>query len=97
VPLDDACPLRRDERLVGHETQTIGAALEFAAQTDHVVFGPVIAARRLIQENVLVEVPVEGWNVSEPLCVVCNGNRVLANVRKSVLRTIREALPTLVP
>ncbi|HEX4517410.1 MAG TPA: LysR family transcriptional regulator [Polyangiaceae bacterium] len=97
VPLDDACPLRRDERIVGHETQTIGAALEFAAQTDHVVFGPVIAARRLIEENVLVEVPVEGWNVAETLNVVCNGNRVLANVRKSVLRAIRDALPKLVP
>jgi DNA-binding transcriptional LysR family regulator len=97
VPLDDACPLRRDERIVGHETQTIGAALEFAAQTDHVVFGPVIAARRLIEDNVLVEVPVEGWNVSEPLCVLCNGNRVLANVRKSVLRAVREAVPKLVP
>ena len=97
VPLDDACPLRRDERIVGHETQTIGAALEFAAQTDHIVFGPVIAARRLIEQNVLVEVPVEGWNVAEPLVVVCNGNRVLANVRKSVLRAIRDALPRLVP
>ncbi|HEY2369546.1 MAG TPA: LysR substrate-binding domain-containing protein, partial [Polyangiaceae bacterium] len=97
VPLDDACPLRRDERFVGHETQTIGAALEFAAQTDHIVFGPVIAARRLIEQNVLVEVPVEGWNVAEPLMVVCNGNRVLANVRKSVLRAIRDALPRLVP
>lgn len=95
VPLDDACPLRRDERIVGHETQTIGAALEFAAQTDHVVFGPLLAARRLIEANVLVHVPVEGWNVSEPLCVVCNGNRVLANVRKSILRSIKDALPKL--
>jgi hypothetical protein len=60
------------------------------------VFGPVIAARRLIEENVLVEVPVEGWNVAESLCVVCNGNRVLANVRKAVLRAVRDALPKLV-
>lgn len=93
VPLDDACPLRRDERRVGHETQTIGAALEFAAQSDHLVFGPVLAARRLLQAGVLVEVPVEGWNVAEPLCVVCNGNRVLANVRKSMVRALREELP----
>jgi LysR family transcriptional regulator, regulator for bpeEF and oprC len=96
VPLDDACPLRRDERIVGHETQTIGAALEFAAQTDYVVFGPLLAARRLIESGVLVPVPVQGWNVSEPLCVVCNGNRVLSNVRKSVLRALKESLPQLV-
>jgi DNA-binding transcriptional LysR family regulator len=93
VPLDDACPLQRDERVVGHETQTIGAALEFAAQTGHVVFGPVIAARRLIESGSLVEVPVAGWSVAEPLAVVCNGNRVLANVRKSILRALRDALP----
>ncbi|HEY1958777.1 MAG TPA: LysR family transcriptional regulator [Polyangiaceae bacterium] len=93
VPLDDACPLPRDQRIVGHETQTIGAALEFAAQSDHLVFGPRIAARRLIESGLLVEVPVEGWDVHEPLCLVCNGNRVLANVRRSALRALREALP----
>lgn len=95
VPLDDACPLPRDQRQVGHETQTIGAALEFAAQSDHLVFGPRLAARRLIQSGDLVEVPVEGWNVSEPLCLVCNGNRVLANVRKSAVRALRDALPAM--
>ncbi len=93
VPLDDACPLRRDERVIGHETQTIGAALEYAAQTDNVVFGPVIAARRFIETGALVEVPVAGWNVSDALHVVCNGNTVLANVRKSILRVLRETLP----
>lgn len=96
VPLDDACPLRRDERIVGHETQTIGAALEFAAQTDHVVFGPLIAARRLLESHVLVEVPVVGWDVTEKLNVVCNGNRVLSNVRKAILRSLREVLPSIV-
>jgi DNA-binding transcriptional LysR family regulator len=93
VPLDDACPIRRDERLVGHETQTIGAALEFAAQTDHIVFGPIIAARRLLESGHLVEVPVTGWNVAEPLCVVCNESRVLAQVRKSILHALRDVLP----
>jgi DNA-binding transcriptional LysR family regulator len=96
VPLDDACPLRRDERIIGHETQTIGAALEFAAQTEHVVFGPVLATRRLRECGALVEVPVTGWNVSEPLCLACNGNRVLANVRKSMVRALNEALPRMV-
>ena len=95
VSLTDACPLTRNERIIGHETQTIGAALEFAAQTDRVVFGPVIAARRLIASGALVEVPVVGWDVAEPLCVVCNGNRVLATVRRAVLRALREVLPAM--
>jgi DNA-binding transcriptional LysR family regulator len=95
VALEDACPLKREERVVGHETQTIGAALEFAAQTDRVVFGPIIAARRLIESELLVEVPVIGWSVSESLHVVCNGNRVLATVRKAMLRALRDALSTM--
>ena len=97
VPLDDACPLRRDERIVGHETQTIGAALEFAAQTDHLVFGPLIAARRLVEGGLLVEIPVTGWNVVESLCLVCNETRVLANVRKAMVRALRDALPKMLP
>ena len=96
VPLDDACPIRRDERIVGHETQTIGAALEFAAQTDHIVFGPALAARRLLQSGVLVEIPVAGWNVVEPLCLVCNESRVLSTVRKAMVRALRETLPKMV-
>ncbi len=97
VPLDDACPIRREERLVGHETQTIGAALEYAAQTDHLVFGPLLAARRFLESDTLVEIPVVGWNVSESLCVVCNETRVLAAVRKSLLRALREVMPTIIP
>ncbi len=97
APLDDACPLRRDERRAGHEMQTIGAALEFAAETNHLVFGPLIAARRHLESGRLVVIPVVGWHVTAPVCVVCNGNRVLASVRKSILRVLREQLPDLVP
>jgi DNA-binding transcriptional LysR family regulator len=95
VPGTDACPLPRQERVIGHETQTIGAALEFAAQTDHVAFGPLIAARRLLEAERLVEIPVVGWNVAEPLFFMCNANRVLANVRKSILRALREVMPAI--
>jgi DNA-binding transcriptional LysR family regulator len=95
VPLSDACPLPREERIIGHETQTVGAALEFAAQTDRLVFGPVIAARRLIASRALMEVPVVGWDVTEPMCVACNGNRVLASVRKAMLGALREVLPSM--
>jgi DNA-binding transcriptional LysR family regulator len=92
APLDDGCPLPREERRVGHETQTIGSALELAASTQQLVFGPVIAARRLIDAGALVEIPVQGWRVSEMLNVLCNGSRVLAPVRAAVVRTLRAAL-----
>ena len=97
APLDDACPLPREERRVGHETQTIGAALELAAETGHVVFGPLLAARHYIEAHRLAVIPVAGWNVTAPLCMVCNGHRVLASVRKSLLRALREHLPRMIP
>jgi DNA-binding transcriptional LysR family regulator len=72
--------------------KTIGAALEFAGRADCVVFGPFIAARRLLEGGVLVEIPVAGWNVREPLYVLCSGDRVLSRVRTAVLQAAQDAL-----
>ncbi|MFO0676079.1 MAG: LysR family transcriptional regulator [Polyangiaceae bacterium] len=92
VPSEDDCPLGVSERLQGHEAQTIAVGLELAAHTDQLVFGPVVAAARYLRAGSLVEVRVEGWKVEETLSVVCNTERVLANVRKAILRTMRELL-----
>jgi DNA-binding transcriptional LysR family regulator len=88
--LGDDCPLLREQRIIAHEVQSIGSALEIVAATDHVVFGPVMAARRMLHEGELVEIPVVGWDVREPLHVVCNGDRVLSRVRGAVLRAAGE-------
>jgi DNA-binding transcriptional LysR family regulator len=92
VPMDDDCPLARRDRLVGHEAQTIGLALELAARTDHLVYGPAFAARRYVDNGALVEVAVRGWNASEPLFVVCNADRVRAKVQTAIVEALREAL-----
>jgi DNA-binding transcriptional LysR family regulator len=92
VALNDDCPLSWDERWIAHEVQTIGAALEFASQTDHVVFGPVFAARRFLDSGALVELSVAGWDVRQPLHVLCNGDRVLSRVRTAVVRAAREVV-----
>src|SRR5207237_809725 len=42
VPVDDDCPLPVAERRLGHEAQTIGLALELAARTGQLVFGPTM-------------------------------------------------------
>jgi DNA-binding transcriptional LysR family regulator len=81
----DDCPLAADERRIAHQVQSIGSALEVVANTDHVAFGPVMAAGRLLSAGGVVELPVVGWNVREPLCVVCNGDRVLTRVRAALL------------
>lgn len=92
VLVDDDCPLPLNERRIGHQTQTIGLALELATLSDQVVFGPAIAAKRHVKSGALIELRVEGWNVNEPLYVVCNGDRVLARVQKGVGRALRAAL-----
>jgi DNA-binding transcriptional LysR family regulator len=91
VPVDDGCPLGQD-RMLGHQVQTIGLALDIAAQGDQFVFGPVMAARRQLDDGSLVEIEVEGWNVQEPIELACNADRVLANVQRAVLSTLRERL-----
>jgi LysR family glycine cleavage system transcriptional activator len=91
VALSDDCPLPAEERWIAHEVQSIGVALALAAQTDHVVFGPRIAARRLLESGELVELAVAGWDVRHALYVVCNGDRVLSRVRAAVTAVAQEA------
>ncbi len=94
----DDCPLPLGDRWIAHEVQTIGAALEFACRSDHVVFGPHVAARRHVKAGTLVEIPVGEWDVCEPLQILCNSDRVLSRVRTAVLQAAREAIaPDAVP
>jgi hypothetical protein len=92
VLVDDDCPLALADRRIGHQAQTIGLALELASISDQVVFGPFIAARRHVQLGALVEIPVQGWKVNEPLHIVCNTDRVLARVQRGVATALRSAL-----
>jgi len=97
VALDDGCPLRTKDRIIAHQVETIGAALEMATMTSTLVFSPVIAARRFLDAGLLVEIPVEGWSVSEDLYLLCNGARVLAPIRTVAVRAVRTALQRLDP
>jgi DNA-binding transcriptional LysR family regulator len=90
VALYDDCPLAPEERWIAHEAQTINAGLEFASRTDTVVFGPHIAAKRFLETGAVIELPVAGWDVREPLHVLCNGDRVLSRVRTAVVQATQE-------
>ncbi len=92
VPVDDDCPLSFGERRQGHEAQTLTVAMELAMRTDQLVFGPVVAARRLIEAGRLVEVPVEGWRVSESLLLVCNAQRLRASELRAIVAAIERTL-----
>lgn len=92
VAISDDCPLSREERVIAHEAQMIGAALELAAGTDHLVFGPLLSARRFLEAGTLVEVPVVGWNVREPLYLLCSGDRVLSRAHDAVVQAVQHVL-----
>jgi DNA-binding transcriptional LysR family regulator len=89
-PVDDDCPLTLAERTAGHSAQTVGIALELAARTHQLVFGPVVAARRFLATGALVEIPVRGWSVREALYISCNADRMMAKVQTAVVKAMRE-------
>lgn len=93
-PIDDGCPLTRHERKVAHEAQTIVTALEMAAATESLVYGPRLAARRLVAASELVEIPVRDWNATVDLFLLSAADRVLDRTRRSVRDGLR-ALPEL--
>ena len=97
IPGDDDCPLPRIERIIGHQALAVGMALELAARTGQVVFGPVIAGKSHVAAGLLREVQVEGWDVSSPLYVACNGDRVLSRVQSAVVQAVRESLEAMDP
>jgi len=94
VAVGDNCPLPTTERRAGHEVHTIGTAVELAAETSNVVFGPVVAARRLVELGALVEIPVDGWDVREPVLVLCNGDRVKSCIQRAIVDATRRRLST---
>ena len=92
APITDDCPIPIAERIIGHEAQTIRTALDLAATGDYLVFGPHVAAKKMVQAGNIKEISVRGWDISEPLYLLCNGEAVLAKVRENVLRAVRSAL-----
>ncbi len=91
LPSDDGCPIAREKRIVGHEAATVAVALELAAATDQLVFGPVISARPQLEARTLVEVNVASWNhLTEGLYLHTNADRVLARVHRALLQALRD-------
>lgn len=92
VPVEDDCPLPRARRHVGHQVATIMVALEVAAACDQLVFGPRVAAAHHLRSGALVEIPVAGWDVREPLSFACHVDRISAKARASLTRALGAAM-----
>jgi DNA-binding transcriptional LysR family regulator len=89
VNADDACPLGFTERKIGHKTQTLRVALDLAVEVDQLLFAPVMAARGY-QER-LVEIPVRGWHVADPMMLACHPERLLQHEFDAVAAAITAA------
>lgn len=84
TPILDGCPLPPNERKAGHEAQTIALALDLAAETGQLVFGPELAARPFVQQKRLTEVVVPGWDVSFDLILAVDVDRVTARTHQTL-------------
>jgi DNA-binding transcriptional LysR family regulator len=83
----DLCPLPFEHRTQGHAAATFGAALELATSSDHLVFGPRVAARGQLARRELVEIAVEGWAVHWTIYLACHTTRVQAKTARA-LKTV---------
>jgi DNA-binding transcriptional LysR family regulator len=92
VPVDDDFPLPRSQRRIGHQVQTFLVGLEVAAQTEQLAFGPAIAAQRHVASGALIEIPIAGYAVTDPLTFACNVDRVSARLRAAFSTGLRAAM-----
>lgn len=88
----DLCPMPFERRTQGHSAATFHAALELAASSDQVVFGPTAAARPWLDRGELVVVQVEGWAVRWSIWLACHATRVQAKTAKAVRRSLERWL-----
>jgi DNA-binding transcriptional LysR family regulator len=89
LPTQDGCPLSDRERRFGHRAQTVAMALEMARMSGELVFAPAIGAQRYLARGSLVEIAVDGWDVREPLYVVCHQDRVEARLQRALIEGAR--------
>jgi hypothetical protein len=91
VHADDGCPFSFSDRQSGHKTQTLRVALDLAMEVDQLLFAPVIAARECVDAGRLIEIPVRGWHVAEPMILACHPERILAHQFRAVAEAIERS------
>lgn len=92
MPGDDGCPIPRGDRVAGHEVPTVAIALELAAVTPQIAYGPEIAARAMVRSGRLTEIVVEGCERSVDVYLHVNADHVLAKARASMLVALTASL-----
>jgi DNA-binding transcriptional LysR family regulator len=95
IPVDDGCPLSVGQRTAGHEAPTMTIALDIASVTGQLVFGPLMAAHRHLEDGRMVELAIEGWNLLDQVVVSCNVDRVRAPQQRQICDVVRAQLAQL--
>jgi DNA-binding transcriptional LysR family regulator len=88
VAVDDDCPLPLERRRPGQEVATFRLALDVAATTGELAFGPELAARHHVRSGHLAEVVVEGWDVQESLYLCVETGRVSRRLRDGLVEAL---------
>jgi DNA-binding transcriptional LysR family regulator len=78
VETDDRCPLAAVDRRILHGAGTLPLAFALAASTGSLLFAPALAAQLLPPGARLVEIPVAGWTIEDPVYLACNQDRMRA-------------------
>lgn len=84
-------PLGRG-RARGHEASTFALALELAAVSEQLVYGPVLGARCYLDAGVLVRLDVAALRRNAPAYLGCRAAAVLATEQRAMVDVIRTAL-----
>jgi DNA-binding transcriptional LysR family regulator len=97
LPVDDDCPITRRDRVIGHETMTLGLALALVARTDQVAFGPTLGAIDYLRAGTLVKLDVADWELADELHIAFNIDRITTAEQKSLLSALSRALDSIAP
>jgi hypothetical protein len=95
LPVDDACPITRRERFVGHETTTFALALALAARTDQLVFGPIVGALSFLEAGALIKISVEGWALRDVVKVVYATDRITRSEQRTVVSAVERGIASI--
>jgi len=89
IPGDDRCPIPRGERRIAHEVENIRLACKLAIETDHLVYGPALAAAPFVSAGVLTEVRAPEMTRVDSLFLACDSSSVRARVQDALFAAIR--------
>ncbi len=86
---DAGFPIPLNERIIGHETGTIGVGLGIAAHSEQIVFGPAFAARDHVMSGRLVELKIPGVDIGDDLVLHTHVDRVTVPTRTKIAKILK--------